>query len=68
MANEKFNSADILKTLAGAGFPADKKALIETAKKNNAPGELVAFLNSDLPERTYRAPTDVLKALKISED
>ncbi len=58
MAGEKVSAAQIQVYLKGIDYPMDKKQLVAHAKSNNAPENVMAFLNR-LPERQYRYPTDV---------
>ena len=58
----KISPVDLQKALSGADYPADRKSLVETAKKNNAPQELTEEL-SHLKEKTFNTPAEVSKAV-----
>lgn len=60
MANNDF--IDVQKHLAGVDYPASRGDLVDAARSNGAPGELVEHIES-LPDEQYDAPTDVTKAL-----
>ena len=63
MTNVKFNAAEVLKSLAGTDFPADKEDVIRTARRNGASEQILAMLKADLPEATFRTTAEVMKAL-----
>lgn len=44
--------------MKGIDFPADKEKILECARANSAPEDVMQFLNM-LPERQYNFPTDV---------
>lgn len=58
--SEKVSASKLQVYLKGIDYPADKDELIETARNNNAPENVIAFLKR-LPERQYQYPTDVEK-------
>ncbi len=58
LRSEKVSVAQLQMYLKGIDYPANKQKLIQTAKSNNAPENVMSFLNR-LPEREYRAPTEV---------
>lgn len=60
MANNDF--IDVQKHLAGVDYPASRGDLVDAARSNGAPGELVERIEG-LPDEQYDAPTDVTKAL-----
>lgn len=47
--------------LKGVAYPANKQELIKTARKNNAPPEVISILN-DFPDDEYGGPQEVMKA------
>lgn len=53
--------ANIQKYLANISYPASKKDLLETAKANNAPGEVIKEIGA-LPGDSYAGPQEVMKA------
>ncbi len=58
LRSQKVSAAQIQVYLKGIDYPADKQKIIQTAKFNNAPENVMSYLNR-LPEREYRYPTDV---------
>ena len=54
----KVSAAEIQVYLKGINYPADKQKVIQTARNNGAPENVMSFLNR-LPERQYNYPTDV---------
>ncbi len=56
--SEKVSAAQIQVYLKGMNYPANKKQIVDKAKANNAPQNVMDFLNR-LPERQYQFPTDV---------
>ena len=58
----KPNPIEIQKHLTGMDYPANKGDLVEHARGQNAPEEVVSVLES-LPDRDYDKPTDVTKAV-----
>ena len=62
MANIGTSAASVEKSLKGIDFPASKQDLINHAKKNNAPQEVLSILN-DMPERQYQTAADVAKGI-----
>jgi len=52
--------ANVQKYLAGVSYPAEKQDLIETARKNDAPDEVMQTIRK-LPEDHYGGPQDVMK-------
>ncbi len=56
------NPIEVQKHLKGASYPASKSDLVETAKGNGAPDDLVeAINNADTDE--FSGPDQVMKAL-----
>jgi hypothetical protein len=68
MADVRFNTAEIVKHMKGVAFPTEKDELIESIRGSGASEETIAFLDSDLPDGTYRSTADVMEALGESEE
>ncbi|MBI2868690.1 MAG: DUF2795 domain-containing protein [Chloroflexi bacterium] len=58
MEHHKVSAAQMAMYLKGIDFPADKHKIIETARSNGAPEDVMMFFNR-LPERQYSYPTEV---------
>ena len=56
--SQKVSAAQIQLYLKGIDYPASKTALIDTAKLNNAPQNVMSFLNR-LPSKTYSRANEV---------
>ncbi len=56
--SEKVSAAQIQVYLKGVDYPVNKQQLLEAARKNNAPDNVMQFLNR-LPERQYTRPNEV---------
>jgi hypothetical protein len=56
------NFIDIQKALKGISYPADKDALLETAKSNGAGDDVTSALEA-LDDGTYSSPAEVSKAV-----
>ncbi len=56
--SEKVSASTIQLYLKGIDYPVSRDELINHAKSNGAPDNVMSFLNR-LPEREYRYPTDV---------
>jgi hypothetical protein len=56
------NPVQIQKYLSGIDYPADKKTLLEQARKHGADEAVIDILN-ELPEKTYNTPKDVSRAI-----
>jgi hypothetical protein len=54
--------ANLAHYLRGAQFPASKQDLKADAQKNQAPKEILQFID-ELPEDSYRTMAEVMKAL-----
>ena len=52
--------ANVQKYLSGVSYPAEKQDLIECARKNDAPDEVMQTIRK-LPEDHYGGPQDVMK-------
>ncbi len=55
------SAAELEKYLKGVDFPASKDNLIEKARANGAPEEVIDMIN-DLSEDNFNSPIDVSKA------
>ena len=53
--------ANVEKYLKGIDFPAKKRDLMEQARKNAAPQEVIQVIQQ-LPDQEFRGPQDVMKA------
>ncbi len=53
--------ANVQKYLKGVDYPAKKQQLVETAKKNGAPQEVVQVIQQ-FPNQEFGGPQDVMKA------
>jgi len=58
--------ANVQKYLHGVSYPADKKDLVEQARRNDAPDEVVETIEA-LPEEHYGGPQDVMKGYGETE-
>lgn len=58
MNSAKVSAAEIQLYLKGIHYPVNKQKIIQTAKGNSAPDNVISFLNR-LPEKQYQYPTDV---------
>lgn len=56
------NHIGIQKFLKGMNYPANKMALLEQAKKNNAPANILSSLEN-LPDKEYRTPAELTKEM-----
>jgi hypothetical protein len=59
---------DVQKALRGADYPASREDLIELARENEAPEEVVEELESRLDETEYDGPAQVIAELGDAED
>jgi hypothetical protein len=57
------NPIQIQKYLKGVDYPASKKALIDSARRNGADDNVVASLEQ-LPDEEFQTPADVSEACK----
>jgi len=65
MARErKFNvsPAQVEKSIKGTHFPAKKQDLIQQAKQNNANQEVLDILEN-MPNKQFKSPVDISKAI-----
>jgi len=58
----RMNPIEIQKSLKGAEYPARKEDLIHRAEENGADEKVVHFMG-ELPDKDYRSPADVQKAV-----
>lgn len=56
--SESVSAAQLAQYLKGIDFPADREDIINTAKSNDAPANVMSYMKR-LPERTYNRPTEV---------
>lgn len=56
---------EVQKHLKGMNYPASKNDLVEHARGQDAPDEILALLE-DMPEREYGSPAEVTK--EVSKD
>lgn len=61
-SNDDIGSVVAQQYLSGINYPAKKEDLINHAKSQNAPQDVLAMLE-DLPDREYGGPTDVSSAI-----
>jgi hypothetical protein len=52
------SSAELAMYIEGVDFPASKQDIIDTAKSNSAPENVMSMMNR-LPDRTYNRPTEI---------
>lgn len=57
---------DVAQALNGIDFPADKRKIIEYARKHGASSEISNALNG-LPEEQYTSMADVFKGIGMSD-
>lgn len=60
--NKVVNPIQVQKFLKGIDYPADKKTLVSTAKKEGADNNVVSTLDK-LPEMNYNSPNDVTQQI-----
>ncbi|WP_141735547.1 DUF2795 domain-containing protein [Oligoflexus tunisiensis] len=53
--------ANVQSFLGGIDYPADKETLIETARKNKAPDDIIDLLEQ-FPDEEFDSPVSVMKA------
>lgn len=58
--------AKIQHCLKGSHYPSNKQSLVNVAKKNNAPSDVMAILDL-LPEKEYISPAQVMKEVGKKE-
>jgi hypothetical protein len=58
-----FGKADLEKYFSGVKFPASKQDLINTARQNNAPDNVITTMDK-LPDQTYNSADDVVRTLQ----
>jgi uncharacterized protein DUF2795 len=57
------NPTEVQKALKGADYPASREDLIELARDNDAPEEVVDELEDNLEEEEYESPAAVMAEL-----
>lgn len=57
---------DVTRHLKGIHFPAEKRDLVEHAKKNGAPPDAMKAIEA-MPEQSYETMADVMKGFKEAE-
>ena len=65
MALTPHSTATIAQTLSGIDFPADKKKLIEYARKNKGDNDVVQVLEQ-IPDEKYTSMADVFKGVGMT--
>ncbi|MGD6851232.1 MAG: DUF2795 domain-containing protein [Candidatus Bathyarchaeia archaeon] len=58
--------AKIQSSLKGAHYPSNKQDLVNLAKKNSAPDDVMAILNV-IPDKEYTSPANVMKEVGKKE-
>jgi hypothetical protein len=58
--------ANVQKYLSGVHYPADKQDLIECARRNSAPDEVMQEIRQ-LPDEQFGGPQDVMKGYGENE-
>ncbi|CAL8480921.1 DUF2795 domain-containing protein [Caballeronia sp. S22] len=72
MANEKSSGGsnsvfiEIQKALKGVDYPADKQAIIDTARKHGASDDVMSALDA-LPDQQFQTPAEVSRAVGQEE-
>ncbi|HOY10992.1 MAG TPA: DUF2795 domain-containing protein [Candidatus Paceibacterota bacterium] len=61
-SNDDIGSVVAQQYLSGINYPAKKEDLVNHAKSQNAPQDVIDTLE-DLPDREYGGPTDVSSAI-----
>jgi hypothetical protein len=64
--NNRVRPSDIQAHLRGMDYPANKQELVEKARHEGAPREVVSALNQ-LPNKNYNSPTDVSREIGRAE-
>lgn len=63
MAKEILTQDVLQNYLSGLDFPTNKQAIINQAKRKNAPSEVVSALNG-IPDRDYMDVEDLMKVIE----
>lgn len=58
--------AKIQHCLKGAHYPSNKSALVDVAKRNSAPSDVMSILDM-IPEKEYSSPAHVMKEVGKKE-
>ena len=64
--NENISAAELQECLKGTDYPADRSELIQSAKDNDAPRNVMDFLER-IPNKEYETPVEVSKELGNKE-
>ncbi len=56
--SQKVSASQIQLYLKGIDYPANREKILETARSNKAPSNVMSFLTR-LPERQYSRPTEI---------
>ena len=59
---EKASPAAVERYIKGTNFPANKKQLMEKAKSNSAPQDIINVLNK-FEDKQYNSPIDIAKEM-----
>ena len=60
MESETISAAQLASYMKGIDFPADRRKLIDQARSNDAPDNIINVFKK-LPDKEYQYPTDVEK-------
>ncbi len=58
----EMRSADVERFVRDANYPANKRELVEYARRQNAPDDVVRALD-DLPDQRFNSPTEVSRSM-----
>ena len=58
MESKSVSSVELQQNLEGVDYPAEKQDLIDAAKSNSAPDNIMSFMNR-LPDKTYDQSIEV---------
>lgn len=61
------SAADLAKALSGTDFPADTDELVERAKENGAPEEIIDTIKEFSKDRKYNSMADVEREFSQSQ-
>jgi len=56
----RISAAQVQQYLQGVSYPAARQDMIDTARTNKAPDDVMSFMNK-LPDKTYNSPVDIEK-------
>ncbi len=61
---DEINPVQVQKYLSGVAYPCDKQTLIDTAKENGAPPDVIDYLEQNLPDdEEFESAADVSATL-----